>query len=451
MSWSASDPTPRGGGRQRPARERLARALVEAVLRRIRGGTLVVVENGERRSYGSGSPAVPVVVSSPRTWRQLLRGSMGLADSYAEALWETPDLVSLIRLAARNSELADGTRRRMAPLLRPLQVGRALARPASRRRRRRDIAAHYDLGEDLFKRMLDPSLTYSCALFEHEGMTLEQAQRAKLELVCEKLELGAEDRVLEIGSGWGSFALHAARTRGCHVTTTTISPRQYAFVRERVQEAGLQGRVTVLQRDYRDLTGTYDKLASIEMIEAVGWRHTGGFFSACSRLLEPHGAMLVQAITIDDRAYETEKATRSFIKERIFPGGSLPSIEAIARDIARHTDMQLVHLHDITSHYVRTLREWRQRFLAHARALAQLGYDERFQRIWELYLAYCEAGFAERRICDVQLLAAKPTARLSSLAGGREPGRLGLRATLSSASLRARSLASAECAPSTDG
>ncbi len=397
--------------------------MLELILRRIHTGTLVIVEDGERRSFGHGDPVAVVELSSNAAWRRLLRGSLGLADSYAEGLWNTPDLVALIRLAARNATLSDHARRRLAPLLRAVQLGRALARSPTRRRRRRDIAAHYDLGEQLFERMLDPTLTYSCALFERDEMTLEQAQLAKLDLVCEKLELSPSDRVLEIGTGWGSFALHAARTRGCHVTTTTISDRQHAYALERVRSAGLERRVSVLDTDYRDLKGRYDKLVSIEMIEAVGWRHTGNFFETCSLLLEPHGAMLLQAITIDDRLYELEKGSRSFIKDRIFPGGSLPSIEAIMRDVTRSTDLQLAHLQDITANYVTTLRRWRERFLSNAAALGELGYDERFRRLWTLYLAYCEAGFAERRICDVQMLLAKPRSRLRTLIEGRPPVR----------------------------
>jgi len=394
---------------------RLSRAVLQKVLSRMHTGTLVVLRDGQRQTYGRGDPVATVEVASEQVWTKLLRGSTGLADSYAEGMWDTPDLVALIQLAARNATLGDELRRRLAPMLRPLYVGRALARPPSRRRRRHDIAAHYDLGEQLFERMLDPTLTYSCALFEHDEMTLEEAQLAKLDLVCDKLELSASDRVLEIGTGWGSFALHAARTRDCHVTTTTISRRQHAYALERVRRAGLEDRVTVLAADYRDLKGRYDKLVSIEMIEAVGWRHTGDFFAACSRLLKPHGAMLLQAITIDDRRYELEKGSRSFIKERIFPGGSLPSIESIAHDVARRTDLQMAHLQDITAHYVKTLRLWRERVLANAAALGEIGYDEPFRRVWTLYLAYCEAGFAERRICDVQLLLAKQDNRLESL------------------------------------
>jgi len=401
---------------------RVARATLETILRRIHTGTLVIIENGERRTFGHGDPVALVEVASELVWTALLRGSRGLAESYARGWWDSPDLVSLIRLAARNAPLGDHVRRRLKPMLRPLFVARAFARPPSRLRRRNDIAAHYDLGEQLFERMLDPTMTYSCAVFGHEGMTLEEAQLAKLDLVCDKLELTASDRVLEIGTGWGSFALHAARTRGCHVTTTTISKRQHAYSVERVRRAGLQDRVTVLDADYRDLQGSYDKLVSIEMIEAVGWRHTGNFFAACSRLLEPHGAMLLQAITIDDRLYELEKGSRTFIKERIFPGGSLPSIEAIARDVARHTDLQLSHLQDITANYIETLRLWRERLLDNAAALGELGYDEHFCRVWTLYLAYCEAGFAERRICDLQLLLVKQHNRLEALRAGRAPG-----------------------------
>lgn len=402
---------------------RLARIVVGLVLRQIQAGQLVLAEGERRRSYGSGTPIATVVVRSPRTWQMLLRGSLGLADAYAQGLWDTPDLVALIRLAARNAAAMDGVRRRLGPLVRPIQLARALRRRSTPGRRRRDIAAHYDLGNELFKRMLDPTMTYSCAVFDDAEAPLEQAQRNKLEVVCQKLELGPGDRVLEIGAGWGSFALHAASSRGCHVTTTTISREQHDYVKELVRQAGLDDRITVLSSDYRDLEGRYDKLVSIEMIEAVGWRHIGDFLASCSRRLEADGAMLLQAITIDDRAYEVEKASRSFIKERIFPGGSLPSLAALNRDLARHTDLQLVHLQDLTANYVPTLRHWRERVLAHADELAALGYDEAFQRLWTLYLAYCEAGFAERRICDLQLVLARPSCRLSWLLDPAPPVR----------------------------
>jgi cyclopropane-fatty-acyl-phospholipid synthase len=386
----------------------IARWLLSRFLRRIGTGSLIVLEDGTRRVYGSGAPAATIRVHSARMWRMGLTGSRGLADAYAEGRWDSPDLVAVVRVAARNAQGLDRLRRRLAPVRVPLQRVRAWLWPSTRMRRRRDIAAHYDLGNDLFSRMLDDTMSYSCAVFEDPAMTLEEAQVAKLELICEKLDLGPRDHLLEIGTGWGALAIHAARTRGCRVTTTTISREQHAHAVEAIHLAGLEDRVTVLLEDYRDLTGRYDKLVSIEMIEAVGWRHTGAFLAKCSELLAPHGAMLLQAIAIDDRAYEVEKASRSFMNTRIFPGGCLPSLEAVTRAAARRTDLQVVGLEDITPHYVETLRRWRVRFEAHAGELAELGYDDRFQRLWTLYLAYCEAGFAERRILDLQLVLAKP-------------------------------------------
>jgi cyclopropane-fatty-acyl-phospholipid synthase len=389
-----------------------ARRLAGAVLERIRVGSLVVVEDGEEREYGrGGAPAAMVYVRSPRVWPMLLRGSRGMAEAYADGLWDTPDLLAVIRLAARNVHGFDRLRARLAPVRLPLQNARALLVRNTRRRSRRDIAAHYDLGNELFSKMLDTTMSYSCAVFDGPGMTLEEAQIAKLDRICDKLELGPDDRLLEIGTGWGGLAIHAARTRGCHVTTTTISREQRDYALDQVARAGLSDEIEVLLEDYRDLTGRYDKLVSIEMIEAVGWQHFGTFFAKCSSLLESDGAMLLQAITIDDRAYHVEKASRSFMKTKIFPNGCLPSLEVIARCIAQSTDMQTVHLEDLTPHYVRTLRGWRERFLAHAEELEAMGYDERFRRLWTLYLVYCEAGFAERRINDVQIVFAKPLYR----------------------------------------
>ena len=388
--------------------ESVSRWLGSLLLRRIGVGSLVVVEGERRRSYGSGAPSATFHIRSPQTWQMALRGSRGLAEAYAQGLWDSPDLVAVIRLAARNASGLDRLRGLLSPLRIPAQQARALLRRSTRRRRRRDIAAHYDLGNDLFRRMLDPTMSYSCAIFERDGLTLQEASIAKLERVCEQLDLGPDEHLLEIGSGWGSLAIHAAATRGCHVTTTTISREQHDYATQQVARAGLEHRVTVLMEDYRDLHGTYDKLVSIEMIEAVGWQHIGRFFAKCSELLAANGAMLLQAITIDDRAYEVEKASNSFANTYIFPGGCLPSLEVIARNVARRTDMQAVHLEDLTPHYAETLRRWQQNFAAHADSLGELGYDERFRRLWTFYLCWCEAGFAERRICDIQLLLAKP-------------------------------------------
>ena len=264
--------------------------------------------------------------------------------------------------------------------------------------------------------MLDPTLMYSCGVFEHRDTTLEEASLAKLEMVCEKLDLGPRDHVLEIGTGWGGFAVHAATTRGCRVTTTTISQEQHDFAAQRVREAGVEHLVELRLDDYRDLRGSYDKLVSLEMIEAVGWQDFGTFFERCSDLLAPNGTMLLQAITMDDRAYEVEKASKSFIRTYVFPGGCLPSLEVIAKCVAKRTDMRTVHLEDLTPHYAETLRRWRANFEAATEELEALGYDERFRRLWRMYLSYCEAGFAERRIGLVQTVLAKPLAGLDVLA-----------------------------------
>jgi cyclopropane-fatty-acyl-phospholipid synthase len=394
--------------------DRLARFIAERFLRRIRTGELAVVENGIRRTYGSGPPAATVHVRSPRVWRKLMRGSRGFAESYFDEMWDSPDATAVVRLAARNVVGLDRFRQRLAPFRAPFQrVAAVLLRTQTRRRARRSISAHYDLGNDLFELMLDPTMMYSCALFERPGMTLEQASIAKLERVCERLKLGPDDHVVEIGTGWGGFAVHAAGTRGCRVTTTTISREQHDWAVDSVRRAGLEHLVTVLLEDYRDLEGTYDKLVSLEMIEAVGWRHFGTFFAKCSSLLAPEGLMLLQAITIDDRAYEVEKGGASFINTYVFPQGCLPSLEVISRSVARRTDMQAVSLEDLTPHYAETLRRWRERFVSNVSRAEALGYDRRFQRLWTLYLSWCEAGFAERRIGDVMMVLAKPRHRSS--------------------------------------
>jgi cyclopropane-fatty-acyl-phospholipid synthase len=398
----------------------LARAIAERFLRRIGTGQLVVHEDGVERTYGSGPPIATVYVRSPLVWRKLLRGSRGFAESYFEGLWDSPDVTAVVRLAARNVEGLDRLRRRLAPLRAPLQwLVSLFGKTQTRRRARRSIAAHYDLGNDLFAQMLDPTMMYSCAVFERPGMTLEEASVAKLERVCARLQLGPDDHVVEIGTGWGGFAVHAAATRGCRVTTTTISREQHDWAVNAAQRAGVDDLVTVLLKDYRDLQGTYDKLVSLEMIEAVGWRHFGVFFDKCSSLLAPDGLMLLQAITIDDRAYEVEKAGSSFINTYVFPDGCLPSLEVIGCCVARRTDMQMVGLEDLTPHYAETLRHWRANFVAASARLASAGYDGRFQRLWTLYLSWCEAGFAERRIGDVMMLLAKPRVSLSPWADVR--------------------------------
>jgi cyclopropane-fatty-acyl-phospholipid synthase len=359
-----------------------ARRLAVAVLGRIADGELTVVEDGERFVFGAGAPRA--------------------------GLWDSPDLAAVVRVAARNAHRLDAARRRMTPVREPWQRARGALVRNTPLRSRRDVAAHYDLGDDLFDVMLDPTLMYSAAIFDTPGATLEEASLTKLDRVCDKLDLAPGDHVLEIGTGWGGFAIHAATTRGCRVTTTTLSRDQHATAVRRVREAGVEHLVTVLRQDYRELRGHYDKLVSIEMVEAVGWKDFGTFFARCSDLLRDDGAMLLQAITIDDRAYAVERASKSFIRTHIFPNGCLPSQEVIARQIARRTDLTAVHLEDLTPHYAETLRRWRANVDGAAARLDELGYDERFRRLWRMYLAYCEAGFDERRIACIQSVLVKP-------------------------------------------
>ncbi len=387
-----------------------ARAAVSGAMRRLRSGRIEVVEGGRARAFGPGDAELraTVRVRDPAAWTGPLRGSLGLGETYVDGLWETDDLVSLIRIAARELQRPGRLRAAVARPRGLLHRARGLVPENSRRGARENISAHYDLGNDLFAAFLDERMMYSCAWFPEEGASLEQAQLAKLERICERLQLSPDDHLLEIGTGWGGLAVHAAREHGCRVTTTTISREQHALAQRRVREAGLEDRVTVLLEDYRDLEGSYDKLVSVEMIEAVGWQHFDEYFRRCDELLAPDGLMLLQAITIDDRIYQAEKAAQSFANTHVFPGGCLPSNGLIADCLERVTSMRPVWTEDITAHYPPTLAAWRERFLAAWDQLRARGYDDRFRRLWTFYLSSSEAGFRERRIGDVQALFAKP-------------------------------------------
>jgi cyclopropane-fatty-acyl-phospholipid synthase len=386
-----------------------ARSVSFGLLNRLREGRVELDDGGRRRSFGPpGAPLTATVrMHDDQFLKALPRGSLALAESYAAGSWDSDDLVTLIRIGARELPRIDRWRRPLAPLRNTFSRIPRNTRDGAQRH----IAAHYDLGNDMFRLFLDESMTYSCAFFESPDLPLRDAQEAKLERICRKLRLGPDDHLLEIGSGWGSLALHAAERYGSRVTTTTISREQHTVAVERVREAGVADRVTVLLEDYRDLRGRFDKLVSIEMIEAVGWQYFDTFFRRCGDLLRPDGLMLLQAITIADRAYEIEKATRSFIKQLIFPAGCLPSVQVIRRCVNRVTDLRMLDVEDITDHYPETLRRWRENFVRSANRAAELGYDLRFRRLWELYFAWCEGGFRERRIGDVQALLAKPSYR----------------------------------------
>ncbi len=389
---------------------KLSAAAARGLSRRVRGGTLIVDEvDGPSWVAGGGEPVVNVTVTDPRAFGALLRRStVGLAESYANGWWEADDLTGLIRTLLRSTgklrSFLDRAGRRASPA-----IG-ALARlvPPGKEEDRRNVQAHYDLPGELFAVMLDETMAYSCAIFDTPGMSLADAQRAKFDRLCQRLRLGPQDHLLEIGTGWGGLAVHAAARYGCRVTSTTISDAQREIASKTVAEAGVADKVTILGVDYRDLGGTYDKLVSVEMIEAVDWRLHDGFFGACSRLLAPNGLMALQAITIDDRSFERAKHHDDFIRRMIFPGGCIISVEALARSVTRASDLTVVGLEDIGRHYPETLRRWRSAVRTGVPRLQEAGLDGRFQRLWELYLCYCEAAFLERHVSDVQVLLAKP-------------------------------------------
>ncbi len=338
-------------------------------------------------------------------------GSVGAGEAYMDGAWQCDDLVALMRMLVRNRDLLDAMENGLARfggmLMRALHALRRNTRHGSRR----NIAAHYDLGNEFFRLFLDDNLMYSSAIFASADESLEVASTRKLERICAKLDLTARDHVVEIGSGWGGFAIHAARHHGCRVTTATISREQYDLARERVRAAGLLDRVEVVLEDYRDLSGRYDKLVSIEMIEAIGHHYMDAYFGTVGSLLKPDGMALIQAITIEDHRYAQALRAVDFIKRYIFPGCFIPSISAMLGAVARACDLKLFHLEDIGPSYAFTLAAWRERFHRHLPQVRALGYDERFVRMWDFYLAYCEAGFRERSTGDVQMLLVKPGCR----------------------------------------
>jgi len=399
--------------RANPLRAQLARRICLRLLANIETGSLSLHDGGDSFHFGSqdrtDQPHAEIHVHDRTMYRQLLAGgSIAAGEAYMQGRWSSPDLVAVMRLFSANLATLELLESRQSTLLRlGLKLTHALRRN-TRSGSRRNIAAHYDLGNDFFRLFLDPTMMYSAALFETDTTPLEVASIAKLDELCRQLELRAEDHLLEIGTGWGGMAIHAARQYGCRVTTTTISREQYEFACAQVREAGLEDRVTVLCEDYRNLRGSYDKLVSIEMIEAVGHSFYSDYFRRCSALLKPQGKMVIQAITIADQRYAAARDSVDFIQRYIFPGGSLPSLAVIADHLARDTDMQLVHLRDITRDYALTLANWRQRFLAAQDEVKGLGFDQLFLRMWEFYLAYCEGGFRERIIGTVQLAFAKP-------------------------------------------
>ncbi|QVM93843.1 class I SAM-dependent methyltransferase [Pseudomonas entomophila] len=398
----------------------LARVAVLAQLRRLRHGHLRLVDGGRQWAFGDATSALQaeVEILDGTAWGLVAsNGSIGSGEAYIHGFWRSPDLAAVTRLFVANLDVLDAMEGGLASLGRPLLRLLHRLNRNSRRGARRNIMAHYDLGNALFERLLDPTMMYSAAQFDSHEQPLEQAQLNKLERICRKLELKPHEHLLEIGSGWGSLAIHAATRHGCRVTTTTLSTAQYAYTLERVRRLGLEQRITVLCEDYRALRGRFDKLVSIEMIEAVGHRFLPTYFRQCAALLKDDGLMLLQAITIRDQRYARARRSVDFIQRYIFPGGALPSLSVLLSTASRQTTLNLVHLEDFGLDYARTLRHWRDNLRQARTALTELGYDDTFQRLWEFYLCYCQGGFEERAIGVAQLLWAAPMARRAALPG----------------------------------
>jgi cyclopropane-fatty-acyl-phospholipid synthase len=399
----------------------LARSAVLTQLRNLRQGRLRLICQDREWLFGDVGSALhaEVEIFDEAAWGMVAaNGSIGAGEAYIHGYWRTPDLAAVTRLFVANLEVLDALEGGLARLGRPVLRLLHWFNRNNRRGSRRNILAHYDLGNALFERLLDPTMMYSAAMFDSLEQSLEQGQLNKLERICDKLALRPDDHLLEIGTGWGSLAIHAATRHGCRVTTTTLSEAQYAHTLQRVRDLGLQERITVLREDYRDLGGRFDKLVSIEMIEAVGHRYLPVYFRRCASLLKDDGLMLLQAITIRDQRYEQARRSVDFIQRHIFPGGSLPSLSVMLQTASRHTSLNLVHMEDFGLDYARTLQHWRDNLRQSRTALVELGYDDTFQRLWEFYLCYCQGGFEERAIGVAQLLWAAPAARRASLPGG---------------------------------
>ena len=396
-----------------------ARSMILKHLGTMQRGQLVIKENGEKTIYGDQSDNVGLVaeltIVNIDTYSSLaLNGVIGAGESYMEGHWTSPDLVKVIRFFVVNMQTLDAMDGERTWLSR---MGMWLLDRVNRNTiasAQKNISAHYDLGNDFFSLFLDQTMMYSSAVFADETISLYDASNAKLETICQQLKLNADDHLVEIGTGWGGMAIYAAQHYGCRVTTTTISQEQFDFATQRVNDLGLNDQVTVLMQDYRKLTGRYDKLVSIEMIEAVGRQYFSEYFSRCADLLKPDGLMLIQAITIADQRYDQATKAVDFIQRYIFPGGCLPSVNIIGHHVASNTDMMIISLSDIGRDYAITLERWREQFLEKLETVRSQGFDERFIRMWEYYLCYCEGGFRERVISTAQIVMAKPDYRAVS-------------------------------------
>lgn len=406
-------------GSKKPVRwiDKMCRPLLFSRLRKIECGQVKIIDHCGEQLFGnteqSSELTVEINVKDQRFYSDIaLGGTVAAGEAYMQGYWSCNNLTGLVRIMLRNRQVMDqvegGFSLFKAPILRLMHWLNRNSQAGSRR----NIEAHYDLGNEMFELFLDPTMMYSCAYYPNNQASLNEASTAKLRRICEKLQLSETDHVVEIGTGWGGFAIYAASHFGCKVTTTTISKQQYEIARQRVIAAGLEDKVTLLMQDYRDLQGTYDKLVSIEMIEAVGPQYLETYFAKCSSLLKPDGIMLIQAITIQDQFYDQAIKSVDFIQRYIFPGGFIPSVTAISNAVKKSTDTRLFQMEDIGPHYASTLRDWRKNFFNNIEQIKGLGYSNQFIAMWEFYLCYCEGGFLERTLGTSHLVFVKPDNRI---------------------------------------
>lgn len=399
--------------------ERFCRGMLRRNLSQLKTGE-VVLEHGARSERFGNLETTELMghvrVLSPKFFRRMVTGgALGAAESYLQGEWISDDLTDLFRVLLQNEQVLQHFRPSLLRLSGFVDRIRHFRNRNSKDGSRRNIHEHYDLGNSFFKLFLDPTMMYSSALFPSEQSSLEEASIEKVDRVCRTLQLQPHHHVVEIGTGWGTFAIHAARHYGCRVTTTTISEEQFRMATERIAVEGLSDRITVLKKDYRDLEGKFDRLVSIEMIEAVGKEYLAGYFATCDRLLKDDGSMLIQAITMPEQRYARYKNSVDFIQRYIFPGGFLPSVSEMQSCVAKNTSLRMLELFDFGHHYARTLRLWNERFHERLDDVKTQGFSDRFIRMWRYYLCYCEAAFLERAIGVVQVMWAKPGSTLGTV------------------------------------
>lgn len=400
--------------RSPPLVQKICRRLVLNKLAALKVGTLEIEDAHERASFGDANGQIKGMIRVDDLsfyTRVVTGGAIGAAEAYMDGLWDSPDLPKLIQVFALNQFVGDDFEAAWVRVLNPLRGLQHWFNRNTQKHAKRNIAAHYDLGNDFYALFLDSSMMYSSAIYPNEQTSLSQASQYKLKRVCEKLALESHHHLIEIGSGWGGMAIYAAQHYGCRVTTTTLSQAQYEITCQRVEQAGLSDKITVLKKDYRQLTGQFDRLVSIEMIEAVGAEYYQAYFKQCSKLLKPDGKLVIQAITIKDQRYRYYLNHVDFIQKYIFPGGSLPSIQVLCNHFADNSDLLVTALEDIGLHYAKTIADWRRAFMTNLEAIQTQGFDQRFIKMWLFYFAYCEGGFRERLISTVQIVAEKPAFR----------------------------------------